>query len=77
MRYLHFISLFTFIGIVLFTITFIIISNSAWDSKNISQKDLNHNNEYTAVKSQIDNGIYFGITTIFLWILLISIQLSE
>lgn len=77
MRYLHFISLFAFIGLVLFTITFIIISSSAWDSESISQEDLNHNNKYTAVKSQVDNGIYFGITTIFLWILLISIQLSE
>ena len=77
MKKLHIISMVALIGVILFTITFFTISESAWDEKKLGKKKFDSNNKQKSVKKQIDLGLYWGMGTLLVWILMVSIHLGE
>ena len=77
MKKLNIISMVALIGVILFTLTFFTISESAWDPSILSEKKYKSNNKEKSVKKQIDLGLYWGMGTLLVWILMVSIHLGE
>jgi len=75
---LKYMAAYALICIIVFTMTYFVISDSAFTTKSgLSEKKVKDNLKNKAVKKQIDLGLYWGMGLILFWILMVSIHLGE